>query len=78
MTHIHKRGLDPIPYPGLHEDVAQMGLDGFGAYEKLIGDLFIGHAFADQFHNLHLPRGKYVQFCRAQVGERFKNSYSLL
>jgi len=26
MTRIHKRGLDPIPYPALHKDVAQMGL----------------------------------------------------
>lgn len=65
MTRIQKRGLDPIPDPGLLEDVAQMSLDSHGAYEKLIGDLFIGHAFADQFHNLHLSRGKYVQFCRA-------------
>jgi hypothetical protein len=63
MTRIQKRGLDPIPDIGLREDIAQMGLDGLGAYEKLIGDLFIGHAFADQFHNLHLPRGKHFQFC---------------
>ena len=31
MTRIYKRGLDPIPYPGLYKDVAQMGLDGLGA-----------------------------------------------
>ena len=59
MTRIQKRGLDPIFDLGLQEDVAQMGLDGLGAYEKLIGDLFIGHALADQRQNLHLPRGKH-------------------
>ena len=47
MTRIHKRGLNPIPDIGLCEDVAQMGLDGLGTYEKLIGDFFIGHAMAD-------------------------------
>ena len=31
MTRIYKRGLDPIPDPGLREDVAHMGLDGLGA-----------------------------------------------
>ena len=41
MTRIHKRGFDPIPYPSLLEDVAQMGLDGLGALKKLIGDFFI-------------------------------------
>jgi hypothetical protein len=59
MTSIQKSGLDPIPDIGLREDVAQMGLDGLGAYEKLIGDLFIGHAVADQFQNLHLTRRKH-------------------
>ena len=34
MTRIQKRGLDPIFDLGLHEDIAQMGLDGLGAYEK--------------------------------------------
>ena len=62
MTRIQKRSLDPIFDLGLHEDVAQMGLDGLGAYEKLIGNLFIGQAMADQFHNLHLPMGKHIQF----------------
>jgi hypothetical protein len=64
MTRIQKRGLDPILDPSLLEGVAQMGLDGLGAYEKLIGDLFIGHAVADQFHNLHLSRGKPFQLFR--------------
>ena len=64
MTRIQKRGLDPIFDLGLYEDIAQMGLDGLGAYEKLIGNLFIGHAVADQFHNLHLPRRKRVKFFR--------------
>ena len=64
MTRIQKRGLDPILDPSLLEGVAQMGLDGLGAYEKLIGDFFIGHAVADQFHNLHLPRGKHFQLFR--------------
>jgi len=77
MTSIQKRGLDSIPDIGFQEDVAHMGLDSLGAYEKLIGDLFIGHAVADQFQNLHLTRRKYVQFCRTQVGERLKNISSL-
>jgi len=64
MTRIQKRGLDPILDPSLLEGIAQMGLDGLGAYEKLIGDLFIGHAMADQFHNLHLSRGKPFQLIR--------------
>ena len=59
MTRIQKCSLNPIFDIGLQEDVADMGLDGLGTYEKLIGDLFIGHAVADQFHNLHFPRGKH-------------------
>jgi hypothetical protein len=64
MTRIQKRGLNPISDLGLQEHVAQMSLDGLGAYEKLIGDFFIGHAVADQFHNLHLSRGKPFQLFR--------------
>jgi hypothetical protein len=50
-------GLYPVAAAQLHQDVADIGLDGGFAGEELAGDSAVGQAARDLDENLGLPRG---------------------
>ena len=55
VTDVEKNGFDAVADACFFEDVADMRLDGLGAQEKFLGNFFVGHAFADERHDLHFP-----------------------
>jgi hypothetical protein len=50
-------GLYPVAAAYLHQDVADIGLDGGFAEEELAGDFAVGQAAGDLDENLGLPGG---------------------
>lgn len=51
-------GLYPVAAAQLHQDVADVGLDGGFAEEELAGDLAVGQAAGDLGENLGLSGGQ--------------------
>ena len=58
----------------LHEDLAQVVLDGAGAEEELRRDVLVGGAFTDEPSNLELLRRQLIDRARGRGGVRFRPS----
>jgi len=55
VANVEKGGFDAVVDVCFIEDVSETRLDGLGAQEKFSGNFFVGHAFADECHDLHFP-----------------------